>query len=164
MVHHALPPASPRRPLHHLRARREGDGRGAEGRPGGSDHLGGDSGVSPAGRGRIPAAEPARLSHPAVMAAILAAAAPMVPPRSVAIFVPDLFQHLLVGKAIWQLRAVPQQHLWTWPSYGVSEVLPSWLFRALVWPFWSVGGVWGLFAWRWLTTLLAFGLAWAAAR
>jgi hypothetical protein len=43
-------------------------------------------------------------------------------------------------------------------------VLPSWLFRALIWPFWSIGGVWGLFVWRWWTTLLAFGLVWAVAR
>ena len=32
------------------------------------------------------------------------------------------------------------------------------------WPFWKLGGVLGLYAWRWLTTLAVFGLAWAAAR
>ncbi|TMQ72501.1 MAG: hypothetical protein E6K80_02650 [Candidatus Eisenbacteria bacterium] len=46
----------------------------------------------------------------------------------------------------------------------MREVLPSWLFRALLWPFWSIGGVTGLFVWRWATTLLAFGLAWLIAR
>ena len=43
-------------------------------------------------------------------------------------------------------------------------MLPSWLFRALLWPFWQLGGVHGLFAWRWLTTLTAFGLMLVAAR
>jgi hypothetical protein len=33
-----------------------------------------------------------------------------------------------------------------------------------VWPFWAAGGVTGLFAWRWLTTLVVFGLLWATAR
>jgi hypothetical protein len=76
----------------------------------------------------------------------------------------DFWQHLVVGKAIWQLHAVPQIHLWTWPNYGFREVLPSWGFRALLWPFWSAGGVVGLFVWRWWTMLAAFALGWAAAR
>ena len=104
------------------------------------------------------------IGHPAVLVAALAAAISIVISTSFAIFDPDLFQHLLVGKVIWQTHGVPHQHLWTWPSYGRPEVLPSWLFRALLWPFWSLGGVWGLFAWRWTTTLTAFGLAWAVAR
>jgi Flp pilus assembly protein TadD len=99
-----------------------------------------------------------------MLAASLAAAISIVLSVSFEIFDPDLFQHLLVGKAIWLTHSVPHRHLWTWPSYGTPEVLQSWLFRALLWPFWSIGGVSGLFAWRWLTTLLAFGLAWATAR
>jgi tetratricopeptide (TPR) repeat protein len=99
-----------------------------------------------------------------MIAAALAATISIVISTSFAIFDPDLFQHLLVGKVIWQTHGVPQHHLWTWPSYGQFQVLPSWLFRALLWPFWSIGGVWGLFAWRWSTTLAAFGVAWATAR
>jgi hypothetical protein len=99
-----------------------------------------------------------------VIAAALAAVISIVISTSFAIFDPDLFQHLVVGKVIWQTHGVPHRHLWTWPSYGQPEVLPSWLFRALLWPFWSIGGVWGLFVWRWATTLAAFGLAWAVAR
>ena len=76
----------------------------------------------------------------------------------------DLWQHLLVGKAMWQMRGIPRVHLWTWPSYGKPEVPWSWGFRALLWPFWEAGGVFGLDAWRWLTTLLAFGLLLGAAR
>ena len=126
--------------------------------------------MTKAGRGRRPAAAPslstppAPLTHPAVLAAALAAAISVVLSVSFAIFDPDLFQHLLVGKAIWTLHMVPQRHLWTWPSYGTPEVLPSWLFRALLWPFWSAGGVVGLFVWRWLTTVIAFGLMWSVAR
>jgi len=77
---------------------------------------------------------------------------------------PDLWQHLLVGKVIWQTHAIPHTQLWTWPTHGAPDVLPSWLFRALLWPFWQLGGVHGLFAWRWLTTLAAFGCGLAAAR
>jgi hypothetical protein len=40
----------------------------------------------------------------------------------------------------------------------------SWGFSALIWPVWERAGVWGLFAWRWVTTLTAFGLLWATAR
>ena len=35
---------------------------------------------------------------------------------------------------------------------------------SLLWPFWKLGGLWGLYAWRWLTTFAAFGLAWLTAR
>jgi len=77
---------------------------------------------------------------------------------------PDLWQHLAVGRTLWQTHAIPHTQVWTWPTFGSPDVLPSWLFRALLWPFWEAGGVDGLFAWRWLTTFAAFGLAWAAAR
>ena len=40
----------------------------------------------------------------------------------------------------------------------------AWGFEALVWPFWKLGGLLGLYAWRWLTTLAAFAFVWAAAR
>lgn len=77
---------------------------------------------------------------------------------------PDFWQHLLVGKAIFALGRVPQEHLWTWPSYGQREVLPSWGFTGLLWPFWAAGGAAGLEAWRVLTTLAAFGVSWWTAR
>jgi tetratricopeptide repeat protein len=76
----------------------------------------------------------------------------------------DFWQHLLVGRVIWQTHAVPHENLWSWVSYGRPEVTPSWLFRALLWPFYAAGGVTGLFVWRWITTLAAFGFLWAAAR
>ena len=50
--------------------------------------------------------------------------------------------------------ACPTTQLWTWPTYGAPDVNASWGFRALIWPLWSAGGVWGLFAWRWATTLV----------
>jgi hypothetical protein len=80
------------------------------------------------------------------------------------LFETDFWQHLLVGKVIWQMGRVPTVQLWSWSSYGDPEVYSAWLFRALIWKCWSVGGVWGLFAWRWVTTLAAFGLLWATAR
>lgn len=76
----------------------------------------------------------------------------------------DLWQHLAVGREIWRSGGVPAIHLWSWPTYGLTEVLPSWGFRALLWPFWNAGGVGGGFVWRWLTTLAAFALLLAAAR
>lgn len=77
---------------------------------------------------------------------------------------PDIWQHLTVGRTIWDQRAVPATHLWTWPRLGEPEVLPSWLFRALLWPFHASAGDWGLQAWRWLMTLGTFGLAALTAR
>ncbi|MCC6652994.1 MAG: hypothetical protein IT348_17705 [Candidatus Eisenbacteria bacterium] len=76
----------------------------------------------------------------------------------------DIWQHLRVGRTIWESRAVPDTQVWVWPTYGQPDVPPSWLFRALLWPFWAVGEVHGLFAWRWLTTLATFAFVWAAAR
>ena len=116
---------------------------------------------------RGPVAVPAALlalSHPALIVTAAVAAVGLVCSASFRIIDGDFWQHLTVGKAIWQLHAVPRVHLWTWPGYGTPEVLPSWGFAALLWPFWSAGGVVGLFVWRWWTTLAAFGLAWAAAR
>jgi tetratricopeptide repeat protein len=76
----------------------------------------------------------------------------------------DFWEHLLVGRVIWETRSVPTTHLWSWPTYGSPDVNASWGFRALIWPVWSLGGVGGLFAWRWLTTLAAFAMLLAAAR
>ena len=80
------------------------------------------------------------------------------------LFETDFWQHLLVGRTIWQQARVPTTQLWSWSSYGDPEVTSAWLFRALVWKFWEAGGVWGLFVWRWTTTLAAFALLWATAR
>lgn len=80
------------------------------------------------------------------------------------IFDTDFWQHLLVGKAIWSLHHVPTTQLWSWPTYGTPDVNSSWGFRFLLWPFWSQGGVWGLYAWRWTTTLTAFAVLWITAR
>jgi hypothetical protein len=77
---------------------------------------------------------------------------------------PDIWQHLTVGKAIWQLHRIPHENLWTWPSYGEPYLLPSWLFRALLWPVWQAGGEWGLAAWRWGFTLGTFAIGWFTAR
>lgn len=77
---------------------------------------------------------------------------------------PDFWQHLLVGKAIWQQHSVPMTHLWSWPTLHQPEVLPSWGFRALLWPFWAAGETLGLFVWRWVTTLATFLIAWLTAR
>lgn len=112
--------------------------------------------------GDLPLAFSAR--HPAmllllgVVAACLVASVSFLPNET------DFWQHLLVGRAIWETRQIPHAQLWTWPTYGTPDVLPSWGFRFLIWPFWKLGGVWGLFLWRWLTTLAAFGLVWMTAR
>jgi hypothetical protein len=100
----------------------------------------------------------------ALAAATLVAFAAVLLSVTYRLFETDFWQHLLVGKAIWQLGHVPTTQLWSWPAYGDPEVNSAWAFRALIWKFWSAGGVWGLFAWRWLTTLAAFAALWAAAR
>lgn len=109
-------------------------------------------------------APPLSVRDPAMVTALVVAAACVLLSVSFRMDDPDLWQHLLVGKAIWRLGQIPQTHLWTWPSYSEREALPSWGFRALLWPFWAMGGVVGLYAWRWLTTLSAFALLVAAAR
>ena len=115
--------------------------------------------------GEAPSAPPTvPLRHPAFVATAIVSAAIVTLAVTFRLSTPDFWQHLLVGKAIWTLGRIPQEHLWTWASYGQREVLPSWGFRWLLWPFWWAGGPWGLQAWRWLTTLAAYALAWAAAR
>jgi len=117
-------------------------------------------------------APPLSLLHPATLLVVLVAAAGIVASVSFRLIDTDFWQHLVVGKAIWTLHRIPREHLWTWPWYGTPETSwvgrsgwsPSWGFRALLWPVWKLGGVTGLFAWRWVTTLLAFGLAWLATR
>ena len=111
-----------------------------------------------------PVSPPVPPSHPGFVIASLVAALAIAVSVSFRMFDTDVWQHLAVGRAIWELHRVPQTHLWSWPTYGEPEVLPSWGFRALLWPFFAIGGVPGLFVWRWLTTLGAFALLWATAR
>jgi hypothetical protein len=126
----------------------------------------------PRGRRGRAAADPRRPAAPPLPAmtrgpyrvAVAVAALCVLATVTYAIHDPDIWQHLAVGRTLWQTHAIPHTQVWTWPTHGSPDVLPSWLFRALLWPFWEAGGVHGLFAWRWLTTLAAFGLAWAAAR
>ncbi len=114
----------------------------------------------------IPPAAPAPEPLPRAAVVLLAAltAAVIVALCSWRIADLDVWQHLAVGRAIWQLKRVPLEQVWVWPVYGQPDVLPSWLFRVLLWPFWAAGQVQGLFAWRWLAALAAFALLWRAAR
>ncbi len=120
----------------------------------------------PAQEQRRPAAPIAALPirHPAHLVAALIAAACVVVSVSAWIYDTDFWHHLLVGKVIWETHGIPTRHLWTWPSYGNVDANNAWLFRAMVWPLWSEAGIWGLFAWRWITTLAVFGIVWVAAR
>ena len=102
--------------------------------------------------------------HPAWLAALLVTMGCVVLSVTFEIYEKDFWQHLAVGRAIWQEHRVPITQLWTWPTYGAPDVNSSWGFRVLFWPVWQAGGVWGLFAWRWLTTLAVFGVALATAR
>jgi hypothetical protein len=109
-----------------------------------------------------PVAEPATTTQHVLL--LLVAALAVALSVSFRIYEKDFWQHLAVGRAIWQLHAVPTRELWTWPTYGAPDVNSSWGFRALIWPLWHAAGVPGLFVWRWVTTLLVFGLALASAR
>jgi len=103
-------------------------------------------------------------AHPALWLAALAAAACVVISTGFPLWETDVWEHLLVGKAIWSLGRVPTTLLWSWPTYGAPDVNPSWGFSALIWPVWQAGGLTGLFVWRWTTSLAAFALLWLAAR
>src|SRR5215831_5954112 len=111
-----------------------------------------------------PVAERLAWTSPALIAVALAAAVSTLISVTFRIDDPDLWQHLAVGRFVWTRHALPLVHQWTWPSWGQPDVNPSWGFEVLLWPFWDRGGLIGLFLWRWITTLAAFGFAWAAAR
>lgn len=81
------------------------------------------------------------------------------------IFDTDIWMHLTRARAALSLHALPRVQLWTWPMYGQPDPSsPAWGFAFLIWPFWKLGGVTGLFLWRWLVTLGVFGVAWRVAR
>lgn len=104
------------------------------------------------------------LTHPAWITALLVAAACVTLSASFELYEKDFWQHLAVGRAIWETGSVPTTQIWTWPTYGSPDVNSSWGFRVLIWPVWNLAGVWGLFVWRWAAILLVFGIAWAIAR
>lgn len=109
-------------------------------------------------------AQPLSPTHPAALIATLVAVACVLVSVSFHLYDADAWQHLVCGRAIWTLGGIPHTQIFTWPNFGAPLVNPSWGFSALVWPFWSAGGVTGLFVWRWLTTLLVFAVLWLAAR
>ena len=109
------------------------------------------------------ASAPSRPSAPRLVALVVAFGC-ILYSVSFRLYEYDFWQHLTYGRAIWELHRVPREQIWTWPDFGAPNVNPSWGFSALVWPFWATGGDLGLAVWRWLTTLAAFALLWAAAR
>ena len=64
--------------------------------------------------------------------ALMAGALCLVVSASYVLYDTDLWQHLVMGKAIWSLGGVPHTNLWTWPQYGEPYFLSSWGFRALI--------------------------------
>jgi tetratricopeptide (TPR) repeat protein len=112
-----------------------------------------------------PPAAPLPLRHPAVLIAIAVAALCAVVSVSYRLYDTDLWLLLAHGRAITTLHRIPRENLWTWPGYGMPDPAAAWwAFRLLAWWLWSAGGVVALFAWRWLSTLAAFGILWSAAR
>lgn len=103
------------------------------------------------------------LHHPAYLLACLALAASLVATASYRLYETDLWQHLVMGRAIWE-HGLPRTNQWTWSQYGEPYFFSSWGFRALSWPLWTGAGVIGLFVWRWITTLAVFGILLATAR
>jgi tetratricopeptide (TPR) repeat protein len=88
----------------------------------------------------------------------------MVVSASYALYDTDLWSLLVGGKSIWTLREIPRTDLWTWRHHGEPQVLSAWLFRAMIWPVWSLGGVVALYLWRWASIVATFALLWASAR
>ena len=112
---------------------------------------------------QAPPASPA-LSSVAWTAAALAAAGCLLASASFTMFDTDIWQHLVRAKAMLALHGIPRTNIWTWPLYGQPERNAAWAFALLLWPFWKLGGVAGLFVFRWLTTLSVFGSPGAARR
>jgi hypothetical protein len=112
-----------------------------------------------------PVALPAApLLHPALLLALAAVAACLLTDVTFQMTDTDFWEHLLVGKVIWTQHRIPLTNEWTWPTFGERQVLPSWAFRAMLWPFWAAVQMAGLQIWRWVTTLTAFTLVWLTAR
>ena len=111
-----------------------------------------------------PAAAPLPLRHPALLLVALAVAAIVVLSVTYARYDPDMWHHLVVGRFMWEQHRFPTTQLWTWPTYGAPDVNYAWGFEALLWPFWKLGGLTGVYLWRWLTALAVFALVWTAAR
>jgi hypothetical protein len=107
---------------------------------------------------------PLAAADPRALLVAAVAAACVVFSVTYLIYDTDFWQHLLVGRIVWETLRVPTTQIWSWPTYGAPDVNSSWGFEALVWPFWKMGGFTGLFVWRWLSTLTAFALLWAVAR
>jgi len=103
------------------------------------------------------------LRHPALIVTLLVAAACAVISASYRLYDTDLWHLLAVGRAIDQ-GGLPRTDAWTWTSFGQPVFVSSWLFRALIWKLWALGGIPAMFLWRWVTTLAVFGLAYATAR
>jgi hypothetical protein len=107
---------------------------------------------------------PATTTSPVPLVTVVAASCLLVA-VTFQIFDTDLWMHLSRARAALTLHALPRIQLWTWPTYGAPDPSsPAWGFALLLWPFWKLGGVLGLFVWRWLVTLAVFGVAWRAAR
>src|SRR5262245_19442348 len=76
-----------------------------------------------------PRQPPIPLRHPAWWLAGAVAALVVLLSVTFVIFEKDFWQHLAVGRALWQLGHVPTTHIWTWPTYGEPAITPSWGFR-----------------------------------
>jgi hypothetical protein len=102
--------------------------------------------------------------HPALLAVALVVAACAVVSTSMWIYDTDFWHHLLVGRVIWDWKAIPTRQLWNWSTYGSVDANNAWLFRIFLWPLWSAWEVGGLYVWRWASTIAVFAVAWLAAR
>lgn len=105
------------------------------------------------------------LRHPAALFAIAVAVLCAIVSVSYRLYDTDLWLLLAHGRVIAETHRIPHEILWTWPGYGNPDPAASWwTFRLLAWWLWMAGGVPALFAWRWLSTIAAFGILWATAR
>jgi len=123
----------------------------------------------PHGPGRLHAlrcalAGAAPLGDPALLATLAAGAIAVTLLVTMVVQDTDFWTLLAQGRAIVADPGAMKVNTWTWPDYGYPQTSASWLFRVVLWPFWSLGGAAGVFAWRWLSVLLVFGLLYAAAR
>jgi hypothetical protein len=133
----------------------KGGGSGRPGRP-----ARGTPEAAAARGAALPAPEP----RAAMWLVALVATACVLVSVSFRLYDADAWQHLAFGRALWTSHAIPVRQIFVWPDLGIPLVNPSWGFSALLWPFWSLGGIPGLFVWRWLTTLAVFLLLWDTAR
>jgi tetratricopeptide (TPR) repeat protein len=77
---------------------------------------------------------------------------------------PDFWWHLKTGEWIWQHKAIPYVDPFSYTFKGAEWINYEWLFHALIYPIYKLGGFGGLIAFETIVVLLTFLILFFACR